>query len=66
MRYISYAYEQFYNSAKYLRASERDEEKYGKGYGKYDKQQSDEYIRDSKEYLEKVRKMIKEIEDNLK
>lgn len=66
MRYVSYAYETFYNSAKYLRASERDEKRYGKGYGKYDKAHSDEYIRDSKEYVEKVRKMIKEIEDNLK
>lgn len=67
MRYVSYAYEQFYQSAKYLRDAKRSEEKHpGKGYGKYDKEYSNESIRDAKEYLEKVKKTIKEIEDQLK
>ena len=67
MRYVSYAYEQFYRSMSSLRAAKRSEEKYsGREYGKYDKERSDEEIRDAKEYLEKVNKMIKEIEDQLK
>ena len=66
MRYVSYAYEQFYKSVKSLRTAKRNEEKYGKGVGKFDKERSDSYIRDSKEYVEEVRKMIKEIEDQLK
>jgi hypothetical protein len=66
MRYVSYAYEQFYKSVGSLRAAKRSEDRYGKGYGKYDKERSDEEIRDAKEYLEKVNKMVKEIEDNLK
>jgi len=66
MRYVSYAYEQFYKSMKSLRTAKRSEDRYGKGYGKYDKERSDEEIRDAKEYLEKVNKMVKEIEDQLK
>lgn len=65
MRYVSYAYEQFYQSAKSLRDAKRAEEKHP-GYGKYDKERSDESIRDAKEYLEKVKKSIKEIEGQLK
>ena len=66
MRYVSYAYEQFYKSMKSLRTAKREEERYGKGVGKYDKERSDEEIRDAKEYVEKVNKMVKEIEDQLK
>ena len=66
MRYVSYAYEQFYKSMKSLRTAKKDEERYGKGVGKYDKQRSDEEIRDAKEYVERVNKMVKEIEDQLK
>ena len=80
MRYVSYAYEEFYKSMKSQRdsdrhkerakqrAKERGEEFNDDDYGKYDfdKSNAKEQIRDSKEYLEKVKKMIKEIEDNLK
>lgn len=66
MRYVSYAYEQFYQSAKYLRDANHSEERYGKGYGKYDKERSDESIRDAKEYVQKVNKMVEEIKENLK
>lgn len=73
MRYVSYAYEQFYKSMKYKRDAERSVERArekGKdnpeGWGKYDRESSDEAIRDAKEYVQKVKKMISEIEENLK
>lgn len=80
MRYVSYAYEEFYKSMKSQRdfnrrkerakqrAKERGEEFNDGDYGKYnfDKSNAKEQIRNSKEYLEKVKKMINEIEDNLK
>ena len=65
MRYVSYAYEQFYKSVKSLIDAKRSEEEYP-GLGKYAKERSDESIRDAKEYLEKVKKSIKEIEGQLK
>jgi adenylosuccinate lyase len=80
MRYMSYAYEQFYKSMKSKRDSDKsierakqrakekgkefDEEEFRKW--NYDQSSSDEYIRDSKEYLQKVKKMIEEIEENIK
>ena len=80
MRYMSYAYEQFYKSMKSKRdsdksierakqrAKEKGEEFDEKEYNKwnYNKNSSDEYIRDSKEYLQKVKKMIEQIEENIK
>lgn len=69
MRYVSYAYESFYKSMGSKREAERDVERYGKDYedaGKWEKSRSDSEIRDAKEYLEEVKKRIKEIEDNLK
>lgn len=80
MRYVSYAYEQFYRSMKYKRDSERTKERYKKRaeekgenwdeekYKKwdFDGSSSDESIRDAKEYVQKVKKMISEIEENLK
>jgi hypothetical protein len=73
MRYVSYAYEQFYKSMSYKRSAERSVERAkAKGverptvYGEWDREASDEYIRDAKEYIEKVKKEIKKIEDNLK
>jgi len=73
MRYVSYAYEQFYKSMNYKhsaeksvqRAKERGKEN-PENWGSFDRSSSDESIRDAKEYLEKVNKMIKEIEDQLK
>jgi hypothetical protein len=73
MRYVSYAYEQFYKSMSYKRsadksvqnAKERGKENPEK-WGSIDRSSSDASIRDAKEYLERVNKMIKEIEDNLK
>ena len=80
MRYMSYSYEQFYKSMKSKRdsdksierakqrAKERGEEFNEKEFRKwnYDQSSSDEYIRDSKEYLQKVKKIIKQIEENIK
>jgi hypothetical protein len=73
MRYVSYAYEQFYKSMGSKRSADRSVERAkAKGderaeeWGKYDRANSDSEIRDAKEYLEKVNKMVKEIEDNLK
>ena len=73
MRYVSYAYEQFYKSMKYKRDAERSVERAReKGdekperWGEYDRENSDESIRDAKEYVQKVKKMISEIEENLK
>jgi len=73
MRYVSYAYEQFYKSMNYKHsaeksvqhAKERGKENPEK-WGSFDRSSSDESIRDAKEYLEKVNKMIKEIEGQLK
>ncbi len=73
MRYVSYAYEQFYKSMNYKhsaeksvqRAKERGKEN-PENWGSFDRSSSDESIRDAKEYLEKVNKMIKEIEGQLK
>lgn len=80
MRYMSYAYEQFYKSMRSKRDSDRsierakqrakekgeefDEKKFREW--NYDQSSSDEYIRDSKEYLQKVKKMIEQIEENIK
>ena len=73
MRYVSYAYEEFYKSMKYKRDAERSVERAReKGddeperWGQYDREYSDEAIRDAKEYVQKVKKMISEIEENLK
>ena len=73
MRYVSYAYEQFYKSMSYKRSAEKSVQhakERGKenpeNWGSFDRSSSDESIRDAKEYLEKVNKMIKEIEDQLK
>ena len=73
MRYISYAYEQFYKSMSYKRSAERSVERakakgdeHADRYGEWDRESSDEYIRDAKDYLERVKKEIKKIEDNLK
>ena len=80
MRRMSYAYEEFYKSLKSQKDSERhrerakerakergeefDDEKYDKF--DFDKENSKREINNSKEYLEDVKKMIKEIEDKLK
>ena len=76
MRYVSYAYEQFYKSMK----STADANKFEKAYREkhkndntsvpdftrsYEREQAQEYIRDAKDYLTKVKKGIKEIEDQL-
>lgn len=80
MRYVSYAYEQFYKAMKYKRESEHTKERYKKraeekgeewdeeNFKKwdYDGSSSDEAIRDAKEYVQKVKKMISKIEENIK
>ena len=73
MRYVSYAYEQFYKSMGSKRSADRSVERakakgaeHAEEWGKYDRANSDSEIRDAKEYLERVKKEIKLIEDNLK
>ena len=73
MRYVSYAYEQFYKSMGSKRSADRSVERakykgseHPEEWGKYDRANSDSEIRDAKEYLERVKKEIKLIEDNLK
>lgn len=79
MNYMAYAYESFYDSVKYSRDSEKrkehakaraakkGEEFNDKDYDQFDfdKANSKQKINDAKEYIDKVKKMIKEIEDNL-
>ena len=73
MRYVSYAYEKFYKSMGSKRSADRSVERakskgseHPEEWGKYDRANSDSEIRDAKEYLERVKKEIKLIEDNLK
>lgn len=80
MRYMSYTYEEFYKSMKSSRDADKSEEsakkwneehpdrveKDVKRWSKYDRERAQNEINNSKEYLEKVKKMIKEIEDKLK
>jgi len=79
MNYVAYAYESFYDSVKYGRQSEKAKERYkakaaergeefdDKEYDKFDfdKSSSKEKINDAKEYINKVKKMIQEIEEDL-
>lgn len=80
MNYVAYAYESFYDSVKSgrqyerakerakVRAAEKGEEFDEKDYDKWDFNKSDskQKINDAKEYVDKVKKMIQEIEANLK
>lgn len=73
MRYVSYAYESFYKAMGSKRYADKSVERAkAKGderaeeWGKYDRERSDSEIRDAKEYVERVKKEIKQIEDNLK
>ena len=80
MRYMSYTYEEFYKSMKSSRDADKSEEHAKKWneehpdkadkdvtrWSKYDRERAQNEINNSKEYLERVKKMIKEIEDKLK
>lgn len=80
MRYMSYTYEEFYKSMKSSRDADNSEEHAKKWneehpdkadkdvtrWSKYDRERAQNEINNSKEYLERVKKMIKEIEDQLK
>ena len=79
MDYVSRAYESFYRSMKSERQSERAKERYkakaaergeefnDKEYDKidFDKSNAKSEINDAKKYVDNVKKMIKEIEDQL-
>lgn len=79
MDYVSRAYESFYRSMKSERQSERDKERYkakaaergeefnDEEYDKFDfdKSNAKSEINDAKKYVDNVKKMIKEIEDQL-
>jgi len=75
MRYVSYAYECFYKSMKYKADAERsvkrakekgasDED--AQQWGKFDREYSDNEIRDAKEYVQKIKKAIEDINSKLK
>lgn len=80
LNYMSYAYESFYNSSSDKRSSQRRKEaakERAKNAGKefddetydqydFDKLHSDEYIRDAKNYIQKVKKAIEEIKNDMK
>lgn len=79
MDYVSRAYESFYRSMKSERQSERQKERYkakaaerGKEFNDeeydkldFDKSNAKSEINDAKKYIDNVKKMIKEIEDQL-
>lgn len=79
MDYVSRAYESFYRSMKSERQSERQKERYkakaaerGKEFNDeeydkldFDKSSAKSEINDAKKYIDNVKKMIKEIEDQL-
>ena len=79
MDYVSRAYESFYRSMKSERQSERAKERYkvktaerGKEFNDeeydkldFDKSRAKSEINDAKKYVDNVKKMIKEIEDQL-
>lgn len=79
MDYVSRAYESFYRSMKSERQSERQKERYkakaaergeefnDEQYDKldFDKSRAKSEINDAKKYIDNVKKMIKEIEDQL-
>lgn len=60
MRYVSYAYEQFYKSMRENR--DADKSKYS---GEYYREQAKNYLKDAKEYVDKVRKKIDEIKSKI-
>ena len=75
MNYVSNAYEYFYRSIKSTRDADKSVERAranGKSpaeanqYGSYERKSAESEINEAKEYIEKVKKMIKEIEDQLK
>ena len=80
LNYMSYAYESFYDSALDKRSSQRRKEaakERAKNAGKefddetydqddFDKLHSDKYIRDAKNYIQKVKKAIEKIKNDMK
>ena len=75
MDYVSRAYDYFYRSIKSSRSADKSTERQmQKGlspadaikWSSYERKQAESEINDAKEYIDKVKKMIKEIEDNLK
>ena len=75
MNYVSNAYEYFYRSIQSSRSANiavKRAKQNGKSpeeanrYGEYERKEAESNINDSKEYIDKVKKMIKEIEDQLK
>lgn len=66
MTYVSYAYESFYKSMKEDRSADRIDKKYPDAKGdNWSRGRAKEEIRDAKEYVEKVNKMIEEIKKEL-
>ena len=66
MTYVSYAYESFYKSMKEDRSADRIDKKYPDAkVDNWSRARAKEEIRDAKEYVEKVNKMIEEIKKEL-
>ena len=75
MNYVSYAYEYFYKSIKSSRSANMrvkhakqtgESPEKANRRGEYERKEAESQINDSKEYIDKVKKKIKEIEDQLK
>ena len=64
IRYVSYAYEEYYRSAKYGNDAEKEAKKYP-GLDLYSRESSNNAILDAKNYLTKIKKSIEEIKSQL-
>ena len=66
MTQVSYDYESFYKSMKEDRSADRMDKRYPDAKGdNWNRARAKEEIRDAKEYVEKVNKMIEEIKKEL-
>ena len=66
MEYTMGAYKRLYQSVRYSREADKEDERYGAGAGRFSKDQSNDEIRKAKEYIDKVRKKIDDIKPNIK
>jgi hypothetical protein len=67
MQYVSAAYDNFYRYAKETKVADEYDKKHPENQGKwnFNRSNAQAYINDTKEYIEKVKKMIKDIESQL-
>lgn len=67
MQYVTNAYDSFYRYAKETKSADEFDKKYPEAKGKwnFNRSNAEGFINDTKEYVEKVKKMIKDIENQL-